>query len=801
LTPSSAPFPDPFVTADDPIGAIAWSWNVVTGAVTWADGIEEALFGMDRGAFGRTFEAYLALVHPDDRAYFQAVIARTLEGQDRYIMSHRVVWPDGSLHWVDGRGELSRDGEGRPLVLTGVVWTAGARRYAEARLTHLRRVQAVATAVSKELLRVQEESEAFDAACRIAIDHGHFRFAWIALFTPDETRLTPIAHAGFEDGYLEIIAASGDRVTSGPVAVGARACQAGVVNDIAADPSRMPLAAAALARGYRAAGAFPLRRRGKVVGIFIVYAAEANRFDADQIELLQGLADDIGFKLDAIDADAQRRVAEEAMRRSEERYRALVEQAADAVFLTDPKGTLLEVNAATCAMLGYERDALVGRDIGALLVEPDGSAFVGEGPLAGARRMRRQDGVLIHVELTAAVLEDGHILGSARDVTRRNELQEQLVISERLASLGRLAAGVAHEINNPLAYLSLSLERIARATTQANPSPTVLAEIAAAAADARDGADRVRGVTRSLGALSRNDEGAMRTIDVHHVLDGAIRLAANNLRHRGTVVTKYAAARGVRGNELRLGQVFINLLVNASDALREEAPDDNQIIVRTFDEGDHVIVTVRDNGVGMSPDVRSRIFEPFFTTKAVGEGTGLGLSISHSIVSGFGGEISVESELGRGTSFRVSLLAQEPRAHSLENGSATARRKKRLRILIVDDEVSLAKSLAAVLHHHEVVLAAGGGEALSLLRTAAFDCILCDLMMPTVSGMDVFAELERDGRGLERRMIFMTGGAFTPRARQFIAARENEVLEKPFGAARVEQAIEKLLGRGLTPVA
>jgi PAS domain S-box-containing protein len=783
--------------ADKVPGAITWSWNVATGEVTWGAGIEGALFGLPVGAFGGTFEAYLALVHPDDRAYFHAVIERTLAGEDEYVMSHRVLWPDGSTRWIDGRGRLSRDAEGRPLLLTGVAWTQAARNAAEARLEHLRRVQAVAGAVSKELLRVARDSEVFQRACQIAVEHGDFRFAWIGI-AGAEGPPRPVARAGADDGYLDELA------TVDHPCILERAVREGepiIVNDMTAGPQDVAWYEPALRRGYRACGVFPLRRDGAVIGVLVIYASEKNRFDADQNELLRGLVDDIGFKLDAIDADARRRAAEEAVRRSEERYRALVEQAADAIFLADADDVLLEVNAAACEMTGHSREELIGRRLGELL-DPSKAAGPRIGSnsprgtrATGERTLRRKDGSTLYVELTGTVLADGCVQSYARNITERKLVQQQLILSDRLASLGRLAAGVAHEINNPLGYLVLGLETVERAVAGDTLSEGLLAKIRAAVAEARDGAGRVRAVVQTLSALSRDDEGAVGYVDLHRVLDGAVRLTENSLRHRGRIIKEYGALHGVRGNDLRLGQVFVNLLVNACDALHDDTPDENEVRVRTFEQDDRVIVEVHDNGVGIASEIRGRIFDPFFTTKAVGHGTGLGLAISHGIVSSFGGEIGFESSPERGTTFRVSLTALRIAPVEVAPASISAEGVSRFRLLIVDDEVRLARSLASLLSFHHVVCATSVVDALDVLAQESFDCILCDLMMPSLSGMDLYAELKARGHSEERRMIFMTGGAFTPRAREFVASIPNPVLEKPFSARSVETIAATLIAQ------
>ncbi len=786
--------------ADAGAGAGAWSWNVASGEVSWSTGIE-ALFGLPEGGFGGTFEAYFSLVHLDDRAYFQAVIARTLSGEDEYVMSHRVVWADKSIHWIDGRGKLSRDAEGRPLLLSGIVWTAVARKRAEAKLVHLRRVEAVASAVRKELLRVKSDGEAFQHACRIAVEHGHFRFAWIGIVTNGLQRVEPVARAGIEDGYLDEVTVHEDLTMygRGPVGICLREGHAVVVNDIAGADSFSMWREQALHRGLRGCGAFPLRRGGNLVGAMVIYAAEENRFDPDQTELLQGLADDIGFELDSLEAEARRCVAENAMRRSEERYRALVEQAADAIFLADADGRLLEVNAATCDLLGYSHDELVGRNVNELTrplerVEPPLPDASTQRRLAEERRLLRKDGSVLDVEVSAVVLADGRIQSYARDTTQRKVVQQRLVVTDRLASLGRLAAGVAHEINNPLTYLSLSLERIEWVVERSSQASPDLDTVREAASDARDGIERVRAIVRSLAGLSRQEEAPISAVDIHQVLDGSVRLAENAVRHRGRISKAYGATRPVRGSELRLSQVFINLLLNAADALPESSRETNAILVKTLDEGDRVTVLVHDNGVGISPENLGRIFDPFFTTKPVGEGTGLGLAISHGIVRGFDGRIDVESTLATGTTFRVSLVAEEQKGSSAL--STTPRLlASRGRLLVIDDEPRVAALLAASLARLDVTVVISGSEALAILERETYDCILCDLMMPGVSGMDVYAELVRNGRGQERTVIFMTGGAFTASARDFVASVPNEVLDKPFPMAQCERAIAEMIER------
>jgi CheY-like chemotaxis protein len=293
-------------------------------------------------------------------------------------------------------------------------------------------------------------------------------------------------------------------------------------------------------------------------------------------------------------------------------------------------------------------------------------------------------------------------------------------------------------------------------------------------------------------------------VDVRRVLDATIEIAANEIRRRARLRRSFGDVPLAFADASRLGQVFLNLLVNAAQAFdtgHDDAVDPLQheigVVTRTDAEG-RIVVEISDTGVGIEPENLPHIFEPFFTTKPVGVGTGLGLSICRSIVAGLGGELTVESEVGRGTTFRVVLppapsyaVMDEPTPVPVSppgsDAAPTARRRGR--VLVVDDEPALAAALARSLERdYEVMVVASGRAALDLLRRdQAFDVILCDLIMPQLNGMDLYEAL-RDlapetpshPPALADRIIFMTGGTFTARAREFLSRVSNPALDKPF---------------------
>jgi nitrogen-specific signal transduction histidine kinase/CheY-like chemotaxis protein len=392
------------------------------------------------------------------------------------------------------------------------------------------------------------------------------------------------------------------------------------------------------------------------------------------------------------------------------------------------------------------------------------------------------------------------MFGTSQDVTEKKQTEARLVLADRLSAVGTMAAGVGHEINNPLAYVMANLDLIAEEVrTIGGGSPSGrLRDLLEMVNDARQGAERVRTIVRGLRTFARIEEERRVTLDVKHVLDLSINMTLNEIRHRARLVKDYGSVPPVDADEGRLGQVFINLLVNAAQSIPEGHVDRNEIRLTTrTDASGMAVIEVRDTGHGIRRDALGRIFDPFYTTKAIGEGTGLGLSICHGIVTALGGTIAVESEVGSGTVFRVALPAASP-----EPSIAEARRDslrpgpgRRGRVLIVDDDETLAKVLRRALGtEHDVTTTAGAMEAMALLTSGPpFDVILCDLMMPEMTGMTFHAEVSQGLGDMADRMIFMSGGAFTPSARDFLDQVPNQRFEKPFDMQTLRAAIRGFL--------
>jgi CheY-like chemotaxis protein/two-component sensor histidine kinase len=382
-----------------------------------------------------------------------------------------------------------------------------------------------------------------------------------------------------------------------------------------------------------------------------------------------------------------------------------------------------------------------------------------------------------------------------------------------------LAAGVGHEINNPLAAsfgnLEFALEvlgALEREVQAASPAALAaapaewqtrvahrLGALAIPLQDALDAADRVRVIVRDLRLFSRGrDEEQRGPVDVRAVLESTLRMAWNEIRHRARLVRDYGEVPPVWANEGRLGQIFLNLVMNAVQAIAEGDSEGNEIRISTVDLGDRVAIEVRDTGAGIPAEILPRVFDAYFTTKPIGVGTGLGLTISHRLVSTLGGTITAESKMGQGACFRVSLpvargqrvpIPDQPPGRPPTEG-------RRGRIAVIDDDASVAVVVARLLGaRHDVVPFLAARQALDELRAGSFDVILCDVMMPDLSGMDLHAELTRTAPDLVPRMVFMTAGAFTPRAREFLEALTSPRLEKPFDRDELLSVVAALVER------
>jgi PAS domain S-box-containing protein len=502
------------------------------------------------------------------------------------------------------------------------------------------------------------------------------------------------------------------------------------------------------------------------------------------------------------------REIEEKLRTMRENFRTLIDQIPDAVAV-HRDGLFVYVNRQMAAGLGYDhpRD-LVGRPV-IDVIHPEDHALAAEharhmaetGRAAPLEEMRfvHRDGRELVAELSATPIRfsgSPAILVVARDTTERRELLSRVMQMDRILSVGTLAAGLGHEINNPLTFVTENIRFALERLGGMFPNDEI-DEVVEALEEARHGVGRIALVARDLRTFARSDRDLRRVVPVERIIESAISIAWNEIRHRAHFVRDFTPDLYIEANEPRIGQVLLNLLVNAAHAIPEGQADRNEICVRAFPRDRSVVVEVEDTGSGIPEEDRERIFEPFYTTKPPGQGTGLGLSICREVVRSHGGALHVESRPGEGSIFSVVLpMAEPPAAEEAGAPPVVDPTCRRGRILVVDDEAMICNLVSRALgKEHEVITLTDPRKALETIRRCQrFDLIFCDLMMPEMTGMDLYESIRSRSPEDAARMIFLTGGAFTPRATEFIDAVENPRLEKPFDLRRLRRMVAELLG-------
>lgn len=391
-----------------------------------------------------------------------------------------------------------------------------------------------------------------------------------------------------------------------------------------------------------------------------------------------------------------------------------------------------------------------------------------------------------------------------RDLTEHKLLTARMMQMDRVIAIGTLVAGVGHEINNPLTfvlgnldYIKAQLETLQDHLGEEGPASSdqpwrpLVEELQEAAAEAHLGGQRIRDIVTELRTLSSSDDVPLQHVDVVDALESAISMAIAEIRPRAQLIRRFEAVPQVYGNESRLAQVFLNLLINAAHAIDEGDSANNTITVRTRKKESQIVVEIADTGCGISPDVVERLFDPFFTTKSPGEGTGLGLPICQQIVEAHDGVLLFDSAVGEGTTFSVMLpidaADQDTPATEQPTGHTTGQR----RLAIIDDEPLLLDTFTRHLgDDHQLHRFEAPQDFMDELeRGERFDLIFCDLMMPGLSGMEIYEVIRQQYPDLLDRMVFMSGGATTPKARDFIDTVVPILLSKPFDFDTVRELI------------
>lgn len=428
------------------------------------------------------------------------------------------------------------------------------------------------------------------------------------------------------------------------------------------------------------------------------------------------------------------------------------------------------------------------------------------------RRLRTPDGQLRVAELSTMTVpfeSEPAQMTLVRDMTEQRRLAAQLQSQERMAMVGRVAAGVAHELNNPLAFLLGSLELLERDLPQvvlkladlptAADAEAQHAHLLQACSDvldrlreASEGGRRVHAIMQDLRIISQPAGQPVRPLDLRRPLQSAIALARRDVHRKARLVVELQETPPVDGDESRLCQVFLNLLLHATEALPAHGEPIHEVTVRLYPRDAEAVVEIADSGLGLPADQASLLFDPFHPERASRQGAGLDLTVCRDIVVQHKGQIAADSQPGQGLRIRVALPVSLTVQQQQRRPVAPA--APRAKVLIVDDEPQVSAILRQVLQaEHEVVERASAAAALAeIAQGQRFDAILCDLMMPGMSGPEFYAKLQQEAPEQAARVAFVTGGAYTTAAHRFLQTSGRPTLDKPFTFADVRQTVREL---------
>jgi CheY-like chemotaxis protein len=571
-------------------------------------------------------------------------------------------------------------------------------------------------------------------------------------------------------------------------------------------------------RGLRTALIVTLQHKDDTLGALVMMSEAADLATEDRLLFAEAVGHQVSVALALAQAFDDTATAAQVAREHARLLQSVFTTISDPILVVDRAGQPTTWNAALETVVPMPAPPLPTilepkwiADAGAFASDQTTPLKPNELPLARALAGEDVDDVDVFLKnglkregawlrASARPLRDdtGAITGAvavARDVTRERLTNEQLMISDRMASIGLMAAGVGHEINNPLSAVVANLELAAAevGSLMGRLGRDQLGDLPAEIHEALEAARRVRQIALDLKLFSGGQDDDIAPADVERVLDSSLRMAWNQLRHRARVVKRYGAVPPVSVAEARLGQVFLNLIVNAAQAMPDGDSEGNLLTLTTRTDTDgRVVVDIEDNGSGIAPHVMTRLFAPFVTTKPAGVGTGLGLSICQRLINAMGGSIWADSEVGRGTVFHVALTPAVASAFGAPPPAAAGatRPTSRARILVVDDEELIGMLLRRVLKAHDVMVLSNGKDALARIAAGArYDAILCDLMMPGMTGIEFYETLSRRFPDQARALIFLTGGAYNKEAAAFLDSVANPHIEKPFDAAKLRDRV------------
>ncbi|MGV3659774.1 MAG: PAS domain S-box protein [Prosthecobacter sp.] len=778
----------------------------------------------EEGGLSMSPEEYIRrFVHPQDAGIVAGEVALGIATTDPNFarqFEHRVIRRDGAVRVMLVRARILMDGSGRPGKILGTNQDITEQKQAELRIRQLNRIYAVLSAINKTIVHEKDPQVMLAKTCRIAVETGGFRMAWAGMCEATTQTVRPVASAGVVEGYLDLlnIDLRAEERGMGPSGRCFLSGEHAACGDLEHAPFPEVRREEALRRGYRSSACFPLKVEGSVTGILSLYSGEPGFFDEEELRLLDEMALDIGFALEVSAGEARRRQAEQELRWRTAFFEAQVHSAVDGILVVDSEGRKLLQNRRLNELwkipppiaddpddsiqvqfvLGRVREPeAFAKKVAHLNAHPDESS---------SDVIEMVDGTIMERYSAPVRGSDGTYYGRVwtfHDITQRKNLEAQFLRAQRMESIGTLASGVAHDLNNILTPIMMSVS-VLRMKMPEEKREGLFDTIEKSAA-------RGAQIVKQVLTFGRGLEGE------RHPLQIGMLTTEMEQMIRSTF-PKDIAVECVNGPDLwlvlgdatQLHQVLLNLCVNARDAmpaggrLRLSAANldidaSYASMLPEITPGPHVLLEVTDTGSGIPPEILERIFDPLFTTKGVGKGTGLGLSTVHGIVKSHGGLLKVITEPGVGTTFRVYLPAP-PDQESIAGAAASTPPPKGHGelVLVVDDETTITDAARAVLeaHGYQVLLANDATEALVKLTDSPQEVaiVLTDIMMPTMSGVLFVRTLRKINADIP--VIASTGVRDQAQLSILKELGMEAVLHKPYDASTLLRRIHAALHPG-----
>jgi PAS domain S-box-containing protein len=740
-------------------------------------------------------------------------------GQPLIGREERFQQPDGQLGWCSTTKVPIRDAQGRVTGLVGISRDVTERRRSEEELRHVNRALTAISAVNQAILHATEEPGLLQEVCRCVVEQAGYRMAWVGFLHDGEPRtVSPMAQAGMEQGDLESIKVTYDESEwgRGPTGTAARTRRPAIVRNVATAEDYAPWRAEASAQGYASVIGLPLLFAGNLLGVLTVYSVETEAFDQQEVDFLSELAGDLAYGIQALRTRAEQARAEAALLEERHLLHTLMDNLPDVIYFKDRESRFTRINQALAKSfgLGDPVQAVGKRDFDFFTGEHAQQAFAdeqeivrtGQPMLAKEEKETWPDGHVTWASSTKMPLRDarGNIVGTfgvSRDITPHKVLEEQLRLSQRMESVGRLAGGVAHDFNNLLTIIAGYTQLVKGGLDEGSALHGHVDEVLKAS-------DRAASLTQQLLAFSRKQVLQVEVLDLNTALGNLEKMLLRLIGEDIELKTVPQAGLGrVKADPGQIDQVIMNLVVNARDAM----PQGGTITIETANmdltedytrshfpvvPGRYVMVSVSDTGTGMSQEIQAHIFEPFFTTKEKGKGTGLGLATVYGIVKQSGGYIWVYSELGRGSTFKVYLPRVEGPLAEAESAKVSLDSVKGSEtVLVVEDEEAVRSLVRKTLesHGYKVLESQGADDALSILEQYAepIHLLLTDVVMPQMSGQELAKRLL--AMRPEVKVIYMSGYTDDAIVRHGVLEAGVSFVQKPFAPTTLAQKVRDVL--------